>query len=147
MEKLCRNRISGGYLYLIEFGNNVKIGITTHPESRIIELANLAKNYCLVELKRIAVSYPHRNYAQNELALHSQFEDKRIGTGELFRIDFESALSAFSSLELDYGKPLNSISKSLYDRRINKKSLDPLERAERLMQFERCLSHRKTGGC
>lgn len=101
MFSLCEGRICGGYLYIIELGKTVKIGITSNPLQRISDLKNLANNYMLVEMERIAFSYPHKNYRKNEDLLHSVFSKERIGTGELFSVRFERVLTEAESLDID----------------------------------------------
>ena len=143
MEALCSNRVSGGYVYIIEFGDNVKIGNTMHPTSRILNHANNAKNYCLVELKRIAVSWPHSNFIQNEIYLQTLFEEKRIGTGELFSISFETAMDAFYTLNLEMEIKLNPLSRAIYEKRADKINLSPLDRAQRRKAFEKFYTVKK----
>lgn len=101
MFSICHGRITGGYLYIIEYGANVKIGVAANPLDRIRQLKNMANNYSLVELGRIAVSYPHKKYRENEARLHSAFQNERIRTGELFSARFQSVLEVAENLDID----------------------------------------------
>lgn len=97
-ERWKRNSYAG-YVYAIEFGDNVKIGFTCYPMNRIRELTRFARNYCLSNVNRIAISPAHNGGYRNEAMLHSKFADKRLEDGELFSIEFEEAVEAMSQLE------------------------------------------------
>jgi hypothetical protein len=94
-----QKRIYIGYVYAVEFGDHVKIGCTDNPINRIHSLASMARNYCFTGIGRIAVSPAHANYRENEFLLHTTFSEKRIESGELFDISFESSVDALSNIK------------------------------------------------
>lgn len=90
LKELGDKRTNGylGYFYVIEWGDNVKIGSTANPFQRIKELTRAACKYGNVTIGGIAFSPPHTNYRANETALHRRFADARIGDTELFDVSF-----------------------------------------------------------
>ena len=88
-----------GFVYIIEFENYVKIGLSIDPITRILLVVGIGKNYSFSATKRIAVSPPLIAYKAIEKKLHTQFAQYRQNAGELFSIDFETALRALSELE------------------------------------------------
>lgn len=89
-----------GCVYAVEFGNVVKIGITTNFEKRIKSLKQIfryrntkdkiGKAYCSNEMR----------YARRaEAFLHKRFKDRRIEGTELFRITFEEAEKSIKKVE------------------------------------------------
>ena len=81
-----------GYIYIIEFTENIKIGQTINPEQRIPLIRGNLKNYANTEIKRIFVSNKLKAYKEIEKKMHQTFQDKRINNGELFNVDFFDAL-------------------------------------------------------
>ena len=82
-----------GYIYLAQIGDLVKIGKTIFPYGRIIGLKVMFENYGDKEVGLCAISEEHRNYIANEKILHKYFEKDRIPKTELFRVDFDRAIS------------------------------------------------------
>lgn len=83
-----------GYVYIVEFENCVKIGISINPVNRIGLVRGIGKNYSGMQMNRIAISQRLKGYREIEKALHMQFNLNRINEGELFNITFEQALKA-----------------------------------------------------
>lgn len=86
------NRSKKGYVYLLEYGDDVKIGTTKQPYFRISELARLAKNYSKTQTRSVAISPVHTNRFENEKKLHELFSEKLIGNGELFKTKIKNIL-------------------------------------------------------
>ena len=82
-----------GYIYVLEYGNYVKIGCTTKPYERLIALKNQAEKYGNVQLGRIAISQEHTNYKDNERKLHKQYQEYRVNNTELFDVSIEIVVS------------------------------------------------------
>lgn len=87
-----------GYVYIIEFGDLIKIGKTINPKSRMVVLNSIAKNYGNQEVKRIFVSKQHVNYAKNELILHAHFKSFRV-KGELFKLNLDNIMNSLPKLK------------------------------------------------
>lgn len=88
-------------VYIVEYGEYIKIGFTKNMKKRMKELQNIAQNYSNRSLHRVAWTDLHTNYSQNENNLHLLFNDRRIVTGELFDISFEKAFEALKALNLE----------------------------------------------
>lgn len=83
-----------GFIYILEYGKNIKIGHSKKPSTRIKSLKNQARyNDC--KLEKIAISKPHTNYINNERLLHEYFKQYRISETELFSMTLQQALSEF----------------------------------------------------
>ena len=91
-----------GYFYVLECGEQVKIGSTKNPEKRLKTLYNNFDKYGNIQAGRFAISQAHSNFRKNEKILHSIFEDYRVRKTELFKIDFDSAVSIIKNSELEY---------------------------------------------
>ncbi|MCB6310396.1 hypothetical protein LI216_12565 [Mediterraneibacter glycyrrhizinilyticus] len=87
-----KNHSRKGYVYLLEYGNDVKIGTTKQPYFRIVELDRLAKNYSKTCTGSVAISPMHTSRFENEKKLHELFSDKLIGNGELFKTTIKNIL-------------------------------------------------------
>ena len=83
-----------GYVYIIEYGEGIKIGCSKQPSKRINAIKSHARNYSDIIIGRIAVSTEHTNYKENEEMLHKHFGSFRKAKSEIFRISFGEALSS-----------------------------------------------------
>lgn len=91
-----------GVFYVLEFGNNVKIGSTSNIAQRVKQLRQTA-NYANVKIGRIAVSQYHTNYVDNEEYLHKTFQRYRIQSTELFNVCFNTVIDfILGTKELSY---------------------------------------------
>lgn len=90
-----------GYIYIIEFTENIKIGQTINPEQRIPLIKGNLKNYANTEIKRIFVSNKLKAFKEIEKQMHQTFQNKRINNGELFNVVFFDAVREFFNHE-DY---------------------------------------------
>ena len=88
-----------GHVYALEYGDKIKIGMTTCPENRAKQLDSLGRNYGNVKTGRIAISMPHTNFSNNENMLHAHFAESRCVGSELFNITFEDFISNVPELE------------------------------------------------
>ena len=81
-----------GFVYIIDYGDCVKIGCTKKPYRRLLELEKMIERYGNRKSLRFYVSDEHTNYYKNETMLHEFFSAKRINGTELFNISFENAV-------------------------------------------------------
>jgi hypothetical protein len=88
-----------GYLYVVEYGNAIKIGRTKKLVQRVKQLKTGANCYSDKKIGRIAYSIAHTNYLKNEHEIHKCFQNKRIGNGELFDITLEEFFSQLPPIE------------------------------------------------
>jgi len=103
MKELDFNNCSkAGYIYILEYGEYVKIGTTKEPYKRVRNLSSLGRDYANIETGRIAVSPTHTNRNSNENILHELFSDKRVKNGELFSVSLENALKTIRENPLEY---------------------------------------------
>lgn len=89
-----------GYLYIIEYKNDVKIGKTRRPYNRIKDLSKQCEFYSKGKTGRVAISCSHSNFDYNEKKLHEYFEKYRISNGELFKMKFEYAMEEIKNANL-----------------------------------------------
>lgn len=89
-----------GVVYAVEFGENVKVGCTTDIHKRMANLENLANNYALSKLGRIAITGYCCNRYECEAEAHAKLAEYRIGNSEMFNVSFETAVDALSGLHL-----------------------------------------------
>jgi len=85
-----------GYVYVVPYGNYLKIGCTKNPIIRIQNIKSTFKNYSLIDnsegsSKLILLSQPHVNYYETEKTLHEFFNSKRK-SGELFDLSLDYIL-------------------------------------------------------
>lgn len=78
-----------GYVYVIEYGDYIKIGQSRNPYNRITQLRMQAENYGTCKLGRVAVSIPCSNYENIEKLLHEFWSEFRKESTELFDIPFD----------------------------------------------------------
>ena len=123
IEKNIKNSYVG-FIYILEYGKNIKIGYSQHPHTRIKSLKNQAE-YGDCKLGNVAISKPHTNYTKNEKLLHEYFKQHRISGTELFSITLKQAL-------LDFPNDLKFLDES---ERLTQKHEQYLEN---LKKFSRC---------
>ena len=90
-----------GVFYGVEFGEYVKIGKSSAPYRRMIELQGVA-SYGGKSLGRVCVSVPHTNYSENETKIHDYFSYARKGTLELFDLTIEQFMEKLPAINLEY---------------------------------------------
>ncbi|MBD5144108.1 MAG: AAA family ATPase [Ruminococcus sp.] len=81
-----------GFIYFLEYGENIKIGYSQKPSNRMKQLKNQAE-YGKIKLGNVAISKPHTNYRENEKLLHQYFNQSRIAGTELFSVTLKQILS------------------------------------------------------
>jgi len=86
-----------GYVYIVPYGDYLKIGCTKNPIIRIQNINSTFKNYSLVDecesnSKLMLLSQPHVNYYETEKILHEFFDNKRRKSGELFDLSLNDIL-------------------------------------------------------
>ena len=96
-----------GFVYVVEADDVVKIGCTHRLVTRMSTLSGMLSNYADKNVGRIAVTKPHMNYRENEKKMHEMFSDCRKG-GELFAIDFETAVEGLSTIYLETSEELRN---------------------------------------
>lgn len=90
----------GGYLYLLKIGENVKIGKTKTPKTRISSINGTLINYIGKDIDSVLLSTKHTEYSENEKILHRIFKDKQIENGEMFNVSFDDTIKALESLSM-----------------------------------------------
>lgn len=78
-----------GYVYVVEYGDYIKIGQSTNPYQRVRQLKMQAENYAPYKLGRIAITIPCSNYEKIEKLLHQFWSEFRKESTELFDIPFD----------------------------------------------------------
>lgn len=91
-----------GYVYILEYGDKLKIGTTKEPSKRLKSLKFTGKNYSDVLTGAILISKEHYNRFENEKILHKAFSDSRYGNGELFSISLNEAIEKVLEIELEF---------------------------------------------
>ena len=81
-----------GYVYVVEWDDNVKIGCTQSPFKRMKDF-NVFKNYTETSIGKVAISKECTNYRQIENFLHRYFSKYRYKGTELFDMSLEQAMS------------------------------------------------------
>ena len=91
---LFRNDGSG-FVYVVEYGKEIKIGISRDLFIRLCTLESNIRIYKRKKMGRIAFCDPLINYRTLEHHLHLRFYKKRLSDfGELFCLKFEKAVEA-----------------------------------------------------
>ena len=87
-----------GFVYILETrrGEQVKIGSTSQPHTRLTTLISQATRYGC-ECPGFSISKPHYNYKENEWLMHKYFKEYRVKRTEVFNIDVFEATSIFQS--------------------------------------------------
>lgn len=85
-----------GFIYVMEWGDNIKIGCTKSPYQRLKALKRQAEKYGNTSIDRVAITIEHTNYKENERIIHKQFEKHQIGNTELFKAPFLYVVSEIS---------------------------------------------------
>lgn len=88
-----------GVIYLVEYGDMLKIGKSKQPYTRLKQIKNNAVRYGNIKIGRIAVSKPHTNYGENEKEIHSILKKYREGRSELFDISLDDAMTIIDGNE------------------------------------------------
>lgn len=86
-----------GYVYALEVGGRVKIGMTRSPLARLPKLASSIASLEGGTVGRVLLSQPHTNYAENERAVHEAFADRRL-FGEFFNMTLDELIAAMPRL-------------------------------------------------
>ena len=94
----ARNHVNHGVVYVLEYGDCLKIGRTQNLSERIRSLVAQAKNYSRVKTGVVLYSASHINFCQNEKILHSAFKDKQIENGELFAMSIDEFIANIPNL-------------------------------------------------
>lgn len=88
LEDLPKESRFGGYVYIIEINDRVKIGRTKNPKRRFKEIQQLSGN----QISRFCISPECGNYYEIENSMHLRFKDRLI-LGEWFNVDFDNAVT------------------------------------------------------
>ncbi|MDE5792718.1 MAG: GIY-YIG nuclease family protein, partial [Oscillospiraceae bacterium] len=109
-----------GFIYFLEYGENIKIGYSQKPSNRMKQLKNQAE-YGKIKLGNVAINKPHTNYRENEKLLHQYFNQSRIAGTELFSVTLKQILS-------DLPKDLKFLDESEKLEQKSKQGLEVLKR-------------------
>lgn len=82
-----------GYVYIVSFGDKIKIGRSENLTSRMKNLELLGRYGDKTLGSKVFVINIHEDYGETELALHDLFKECRVDGTELFGIDFDFAVS------------------------------------------------------
>lgn len=92
-----------GFVYVIDYGDFVKIGHTRRPYLRFKQHMNGLKNYGKnIDVYNMLITPPHTNHSENERLVHAFFSDFRKEGTELFYIPFNKVVQVFPSIGLVY---------------------------------------------
>jgi hypothetical protein len=97
---------SCGVVYAVEFGDYVKVGCTTDIQHRIVALSNIARNYAMTSIGRIAITGFCSNWYECEAEAHATLADYRINDSEMFSVVFDVAVDALKQLHLNLVSPI-----------------------------------------
>lgn len=89
-----------GFVYVVEYGEMIKIGFTAEPQYRFHTKYKPALCYGY-EAGRVFLSPAHRRYVDTENALHKHFAEYRIPNTELFRIRFNENIPTMMCMALE----------------------------------------------
>ena len=91
-----------GYVYVVEYGKDIKIGFSQEICTRLRTLEAQARNYGNKKFGRIAFCDAVENYRLLEKHLHVRFWNKRTTHyAELFHCRFEKAVDALETEQAD----------------------------------------------
>lgn len=91
-----------GYVYILEYGNMLKIGQSKKPYGRLQTLKMQCTNYADKEIGRFALTPKCTNYTKVEKRFHQIFAKYRKEGSELFDLSFEDAISQIESKTINY---------------------------------------------
>lgn len=98
-----------GYVYILDLGEKVKIGMSRSLPRRIPDLKRTLEKYGNNTIRHIAISPLHSNYSSNEKKLHEQFTLLRKENTELFEQTFDYILDNLPAINFDPPIPEQTI--------------------------------------
>lgn len=90
-----------GYVYILEAGENVKIGCTCRLKDRYSALTSWLERYAGISCGRFAISERHRSFRHTEHVVHKFMELYRLSNSEMFKVTFDDALKILETFEYD----------------------------------------------
>ena len=84
-----------GYVYVIEYGNYIKVGCTQNPHRRVQELFEHAQ-YRRMYVGKIAITAQTKDFRELESKIHKHFKEQRVRNLELFTVKFDKAVAEIS---------------------------------------------------
>ena len=106
---------SKGWVYILEFGDFVKIGSTQQPDERFRTLKGQAAYYDNCKIGKMALSPLCLNFKEVERSIHKHLSARRKSKTELFNVTFDDAIKHLASIAF---KQQRSISPRLSVNRI-----------------------------
>ena len=92
-----------GYYYILEVGNQIKVGSTNNLYERYRTLIRTFDKYGNNKTGRFCIStIPHTNYEENEKLIQDYLSDFRVEGTELFDVFFDSVVKNLNSYGLCY---------------------------------------------
>lgn len=91
-----------GYVYILEYGDLLKIGQSIQPYERIQALKRQCTKYADKKIGRVALSPKCTNYSKLEKQFHQIFAKYRKEGTELFDLPFEDAISQIKGQNIEY---------------------------------------------
>lgn len=89
-----------GYVYVVQYGNGIKIGHTANLKERVRTILAGAANYSDVKTGRIAYTREHTNHKEIETQLHKHFSSRRLGRSERFGLTLDEFLDEAPCVKL-----------------------------------------------
>jgi hypothetical protein len=106
LPKIRNNNPHLGFVYVVEYGDMVKIGFTVDARERFAVKYKPAQKLGY-ERGRCFLSPAHTNYLSTERTLHKHFAEYRAPNTELFRIKFNENIPTMMCMVLEqtmYGR-------------------------------------------
>lgn len=106
---------NSGVVYVIEYGDCIKIGSTQNITERYKQLYKQATDYCNVTLGDCYYTVYHEKYKNTELLLHKLLNEYRKQGTELFYISITNFFNIVKNIEIDISKNNNDKSEIFID--------------------------------
>lgn len=91
-----------GFIYIMEYGDYVKIGSTNDLRRRVNQHRHMVIDYNNNSLGRIIVSVSHLNYKANEKLIHSKLKSFRRCNTELFELSIDDVYDLLLEIDLTF---------------------------------------------
>jgi hypothetical protein len=97
-----------GVVYVIEYGDYIKIGSTKDIVTRYKQLYKQATDYCNVLIGECYYTVPHEKYKETEQNFHNLFIEKRKDKTELFNMSISEFFNSVQNFRIDLSKNENN---------------------------------------
>lgn len=100
LPKIRNNNPRLGFVYVVEYGDMIKIGIAANSRDRFLAQYKPAQQLGY-ERGRCFTSPAHHDYRNSERSLHKHFAEYRVPNTELFRIKFNENIPTMMCMVLE----------------------------------------------